>query len=72
MNGETGEIILLRKLDRETKDVHTLKILVKDNGDPPLNDSAQVTLYVADENDNSPVIHPNTVETDISEVSTFL
>lgn len=72
MNEETGEITLLRKLDREMQDVHTLRLLVKDNGNPPLNDSAHVTLFVADENDNSPVIHPNTVETEINEVSSLL
>ena len=68
MNRETGEITLLRKLDREVQDLLSLDLLVKDSGNPPLNDSALVTLSIIDENDNSPVIHPSKIEAVISEV----
>ena len=67
MKRETGEIILLRKLDREVQDVLSLDVLVEDSGNPPLNDSGLVTLSIIDENDNSPVIHPSTIEAVISE-----
>ena len=72
MNEETGQVILLRKLDREMHDLLILDVLVKDNGSPSLNDSAQVTIFLADENDNSPVIHPSTIETKVKEVNVWL
>ena len=70
MDEVTGAITLLQKLDREMTDLVELEISVKDNGIPSLNDSASVKLFIADSNDNSPVIHPNAVEIEISEVWT--
>lgn len=68
MNSVTGEISLLQMLDREAQDQLTIDVIVEDGGVPRLNDTAQVTLFIADENDNSPVIHPNAIEISIKEV----
>ncbi|XP_066497208.1 protocadherin-8 [Hoplias malabaricus] len=49
------ELVLLRSLDRETKDVHALRLEAVDGGTPPLSGSVNLTVRVLDANDNSPV-----------------
>ena len=56
IDSKQGVIFATRKLDREEKGVHRLKVRVKDDQKPQLNDTAIVNVYVEDENDNPPII----------------
>ena len=52
----TGEVYLVRQLDRETKDVYQFGVEVFDSGETPLSGGRlNVTITVLDANDNSPV-----------------
>ena len=75
INHQTGEVNLIKRLDREKRNLLIFQVAVIDNGIPSLNDTAKVTLYISDENDNVPRIFPDTFEISISEVTgviTFL
>lgn len=52
--------VVRQPLDRELKDRHEVKIVCRDNGSPPLNDTTTFTVEVLDENDNSPRFTQNT------------
>ncbi|XP_014782250.1 protocadherin-18 [Octopus bimaculoides] len=49
-----GFISTTNSLDHEQKDTYQFKVLVKDNGNPSLNNTANVIVEVMDENDNVP------------------
>uniref|UniRef100_A0A0L8GDS1 Cadherin domain-containing protein n=2 Tax=Octopus bimaculoides TaxID=37653 RepID=A0A0L8GDS1_OCTBM len=49
-----GFISTIRSLDRERRDIYKFRVLVKDNGTPSLNSTANVVVEVMDENDNAP------------------
>ncbi|CAB1337697.1 unnamed protein product, partial [Coregonus sp. 'balchen'] len=51
----TGQLTVSVPLDREQQDVHRLTVVARDNGVPPLESSATVTITVLDQNDNAPV-----------------
>ena len=51
---DDGLILTLVSLDHEFQDVYKFKVLVKDNGIPPLNNTVNVVVEVRDENDNAP------------------
>ena len=50
-----GTLFIAHTLDRETRDMYSLVIQVRDCGDAPRSSSANVTIYILDSNDNSPV-----------------
>ena len=68
MNLLSGEISLTQKLDRELLSMIQFQVLAQDNGTPRLNDTANVTFFISDENDNSPLIYPDTLAIAIREV----
>ncbi|GAB1604375.1 protocadherin beta-15-like [Argonauta hians] len=49
-----GFISTTKSLDREKQDLYQFKVLVKDNGTPSLNNTANIVVEVMDENDNAP------------------
>ncbi|XP_014777134.1 putative protocadherin beta-18 isoform X2 [Octopus bimaculoides] len=49
-----GFISTAQSLDREKQDIYKFRVFVKDNGTPPLNNTADVIVEVIDENDNPP------------------
>ncbi|KAM6976602.1 protocadherin-20 [Aplochiton taeniatus] len=51
----TGQLSVSVPLDREKQDMHTLTVLARDNGSPPLESSVTVSVRVLDQNDNAPV-----------------
>uniref|UniRef100_UPI003AAED03C protocadherin Fat 2 n=1 Tax=Centroberyx gerrardi TaxID=166262 RepID=UPI003AAED03C len=51
----SGEITVRTALDREEIPHYSLTVQAADEGDPPLSTAAQVTVTVADVNDNPPV-----------------
>ncbi|XP_061398166.1 cadherin-related tumor suppressor, partial [Musca vetustissima] len=54
INASTGEISLLRSLDREAKSEYTLTLVAMDTGSPPLTGTGVVKVIVQDVNDHSP------------------
>eukprot|EP00795_Rhopilema_esculentum_P002535 gene2535-730_t len=67
MDPRSGEISLTQKLDRELLSMIQFQVLAQDNGNPRFNDTANVTFFISDENDNSPIIYPDTLTVDIRE-----
>ncbi|XP_041905431.1 protocadherin-23 isoform X3 [Corvus kubaryi] len=54
MNSNSGELITAAPLDRETQEVFSIKVLVRDSGTPSLSSTVTVICTVLDENDHSP------------------
>ncbi|XP_067127599.1 LOW QUALITY PROTEIN: protein dachsous-like [Centruroides vittatus] len=67
--GNSGEIILMKKLDREETASYTLKVIAMDRGTPSLNSSADVYIYVDDVNDNPPQFNQSKYEASVSELA---
>ncbi|RMC21090.1 hypothetical protein DUI87_01947 [Hirundo rustica rustica] len=59
LDHRTGILTAVRKLDRENQDRYSFTVLAKDNGMPPLQTNAPVTVSVLDQNDNSPAFTHN-------------
>ncbi|XP_074087674.1 protocadherin-23 [Macrotis lagotis] len=60
INSSTGEVVTAATLDRETQESFTLRVLVKDQGVPPLSSTVTILCSVEDENDHAPkFIIPN-------------
>ncbi|XP_071455042.1 protein dachsous-like [Hetaerina americana] len=57
IDAETGEVAVNRPLDFETKEVHELVVVARDNGAQPLETTAFVSIRVTDVNDNQPTIN---------------
>eukprot|EP00106_Octopus_bimaculoides_P004060 XP_014771502.1 PREDICTED: protocadherin gamma-A4-like [Octopus bimaculoides] len=51
----TPEIVLEKKLDRETKASHMLELVAKDGGSPPKYDILEILIELTDVNDNRPI-----------------
>ncbi|CAI9733452.1 protocadherin beta-15-like [Octopus vulgaris] len=49
-----GFISTSQPIDREMKDIYKFQVLVKDNGTPSLNDTANIVIEILDKNDNAP------------------
>ncbi|XP_051166129.1 cadherin-related tumor suppressor isoform X1 [Leptopilina boulardi] len=54
INASTGDIFLLRPLDRELVSEYTLTLVAMDTGSPPLTGTGIVRIVVLDVNDHSP------------------
>ena len=55
-----GDITTTSKLNRESLNKYTFSIIASDQGNPPNKNSVSVTINVADDNDNQPIIvYPN-------------
>ncbi|KAM8968719.1 protocadherin-23 [Sarcophilus harrisii] len=60
INSSTGEMVTAAILDRETQEIFTLRVLVKDQGVPQLSSTMTILCHVKDENDHAPkFIIPN-------------
>ncbi|XP_014798528.1 PREDICTED: protocadherin-23 [Calidris pugnax] len=67
MNLDSGELITTASLDRETEEVFSIKVLVRDSGTPSLSSTVTVICTVLDENDHSPTFLLPTSEIHIPE-----
>ncbi|XP_053922020.1 protocadherin-23 [Cuculus canorus] len=54
INSDSGELITTASLDRETQEIFSIKVLVRDSGTPSLSSTVTVICKVLDENDHSP------------------
>ena len=52
----TGQLTTKRELDREEQDAYNLVVDARNRGYPHMKTSVNVTVFVADQNDNAPVI----------------
>jgi len=64
---ESPLLVLLEPLDREVQDLHQLKIVAKDGGNPPRSGSVLLDVVVVDINDNGPQFSKNSYKVDIIE-----
>nr|CAG4643690.1 EOG090X0007 [Lepidurus arcticus] len=58
MDPSTGQVATRTKLDREAMPHYDIKVIAKDQGNPPLSATATIALRVLDANDNSPEFYP--------------
>ncbi|XP_067423473.1 protocadherin gamma-A4-like [Emydura macquarii macquarii] len=60
MNSETGAIYALRSFDYEQFREIRFQVQAQDGGSPPLSSNVSVTLFILDQNDNTPqILHPS-------------
>ena len=64
---DDGRIQIIQKLDYETLNSYTFKVMVKDSGVPPHSSTASVNVNVLDYNDNRPILSANITTISISE-----
>ncbi|XP_064481266.1 protein dachsous-like [Ornithodoros turicata] len=70
ISGSTGEIVLVRSLDRELLAQYTLRVAAMDRGTPSMNATAQVVVVIQDVNDHAPVFNQTLYEASVSEMAT--
>ncbi|KYO46298.1 hypothetical protein Y1Q_0021824 [Alligator mississippiensis] len=54
INSDTGEVMTTVSLDRESQEIFSIKVLVRDSGMPSLSSTAAIVCKVLDENDYTP------------------
>ncbi|XP_051057073.1 protocadherin gamma-A11 isoform X6 [Phodopus roborovskii] len=60
INSDTGVLYALQSFDYEQFQTLQLGVTASDNGDPPLSNNISLTLYVLDQNDNTPeILYPS-------------
>ncbi|XP_062605791.1 protocadherin Fat 4-like, partial [Saccostrea cucullata] len=64
--GETGDIYLKKRVDRETYEKFILTILARDNGMPSLSTKVNISIQIEDVNDNEPIFSPAFYNTEAS------
>uniref|UniRef100_A0A287CUF4 Protocadherin gamma subfamily C, 4 n=2 Tax=Marmotini TaxID=337730 RepID=A0A287CUF4_ICTTR len=64
INSETGVLYALRSFDYEQFRNLQMQVRASDNGNPPLSSNASLSLFVLDQNDNTPEILYPTLPTD--------
>ncbi|XP_064182027.1 protocadherin beta-16-like [Anguilla rostrata] len=56
INGDSGVIHAVRSFDYEQCRSFKVQVVARDNGSPPLSSNVTVSVFITDENDNSPLI----------------
>ncbi|XP_053501601.1 putative protocadherin beta-18 isoform X23 [Ictalurus furcatus] len=56
INSDTGVIHAVRSFDYEKFRSFKVQVVARDNGSPPLSSNVTVSVFISDENDNSPQI----------------
>ncbi|KAF4015172.1 hypothetical protein G4228_006337 [Cervus hanglu yarkandensis] len=56
INSDTGVLYALRSFDYEQFQDLQLRLMARDSGDPPLSSNVSVSIFVLDQNDNTPEI----------------
>ncbi|KAM9064759.1 protocadherin gamma-A2-like isoform 3-T3 [Sarcophilus harrisii] len=64
INSETGVLYALCSFDYEQSREFQLRVTARDSGDPPLSSNVSLTLFILDQNDNTPEILYPTFPTD--------
>ena len=66
-NTTTGDIALVQSLDYESEQNLTILVWVTDSGPPVMSSTAELVVYIEDENDNSPIFSENEYSIVVSE-----
>ena len=69
MNPKNGTVTLLKKLDREQKEIYLLRGIVRDLQKPLLSSTVTINIHVEDVNDNYPVFIFPTLNNDTIRIS---
>ena len=64
INPETGQIVVIKRLDYETHPVYNLLVTAKDEGPDSVPTHARVTIDVIDVNDHAPTLNVNSLTSD--------
>uniref|UniRef100_A0A8C1GFK9 Protocadherin gamma subfamily B, 4 n=1 Tax=Cyprinus carpio TaxID=7962 RepID=A0A8C1GFK9_CYPCA len=56
INAETGEIFTLRPFDYESSTHFHVQVMARDEGRPSFTSTCTVQIFIADQNDNAPVV----------------
>ncbi|XP_074147747.1 protocadherin gamma-A7 isoform X23 [Sminthopsis crassicaudata] len=64
INSETGVLYALQSFDYEQFQDLQLRVIAQDSGDPPFTTNVSLTLFILDQNDNTPEILYPTFPTD--------
>ncbi|XP_014858141.1 PREDICTED: protocadherin Fat 4 isoform X1 [Poecilia mexicana] len=67
IDGSSGQVTLVGKLDYETTSSYSLKIIAADAGTVPLSSSCLLSIRILDENDNSPSFPKSSLSVDVLE-----
>ncbi|XP_037118459.1 protocadherin Fat 4 [Syngnathus acus] len=67
IDGSSGQITLVGKLDYESTASYSLKIIAVDAGVVPLSSSCMLSVKVLDENDNAPTFPKSSLSVDVQE-----
>nr|XP_023698680.1 protocadherin beta-15-like isoform X21 [Paramormyrops kingsleyae] len=60
INGDTGMIHAVRSFDYEQFRSFKVHVIARDNGSPPLSSNVTVSVFITDQNDNSPqILYPD-------------
>ncbi|XP_022237895.1 protein dachsous-like [Limulus polyphemus] len=69
IDGNNGEIILVKVVDREETPNYSLKVMAMDRGSPVKNSTAEVLIYIDDINDHAPSFNQSHYEASVSEMA---
>uniref|UniRef100_A0A8C5N4G4 Protocadherin Fat 4 n=1 Tax=Gouania willdenowi TaxID=441366 RepID=A0A8C5N4G4_GOUWI len=67
IDGSSGQVTLIGKLDYESTSSYSLKILAVDAGAVALSSSCMLSISILDENDNSPLFPKSSLSVDVLE-----
>ncbi|XP_056130418.1 protocadherin Fat 4 [Lampris incognitus] len=67
IDGSSGQVTLVGKLDYETTSSYSLKIIAIDAGHVPLSASCMLSISILDENDNAPSFPKTSLSVDVLE-----
>ncbi|XP_052128982.1 protocadherin-like wing polarity protein stan isoform X1 [Frankliniella occidentalis] len=67
INPQTGAVVTAKPLDRETVSGYLLTVTARDGGAPPLSDTTDVEIMVADVNDNAPTFRQSAYSGTVAE-----
>ncbi|OQR69060.1 cadherin-related tumor suppressor-like, partial [Tropilaelaps mercedesae] len=67
VNSTTGDVYVLRSLDRERTSLAYATVAAVDSGSPRLTGTASLVLHIADVNDNSPIFERASYELHVAE-----
>ncbi|KAM3841807.1 protocadherin alpha-5-like [Vipera latastei] len=70
INSDTGEIMVIGKLDYEDTNFYELHIVAEDKGSPPLSKQCKLLIDILDINDNIPEVSVNSLFVPLPEDST--
>lgn len=66
INGTTGDVFLIKELDREMYENISMTVTATDGGSPPQSANTTATIFIVDINDNRPIFTPSFYNAEVS------